>query len=86
MAPRLAAALALGLTLLAGCGGGSPRHAATPTPTATGAPARPSLAVGITELSPLLVAAPGARDVPGPFARWRDAARRDPSALLPARR
>jgi hypothetical protein len=75
VAPRLAAALALGLTLLAGCGGGLPTPTPTPTPTATATapavPARSSLAVGITELSPLLVAAPGARDVPDPFAHWR---------------
>jgi hypothetical protein len=79
VAPRLAAALLLGLVVLAGCGGGSrtgaPNPTSTPTPTATGtATAAPSqgLAVGVTELSPLLVSAPGARDVPQPFARWRD--------------
>ncbi|MDX6685041.1 MAG: hypothetical protein QOF86_1169 [Baekduia sp.] len=79
MAPRLAAALLLGLVVLAGCGGGSrtgaPNPTSTPAPTATGtATAAPSqgLAVGVTELSPLLVSAPGARDVPQPFARWRD--------------
>jgi hypothetical protein len=76
-APRLAAALVLGLIALAACGGGSgaprPRPAASPTPSAT-ATATPSagLAVGVTELSPLLVAAPTARDVPEPFAHWRD--------------
>jgi hypothetical protein len=74
MAPRLAAALVLGAVLLAGCGGSdTPAPTPTPTPTATEAPPpAEGLAVGITELSPLLVAAPGARDVPGPFAHWRD--------------
>jgi hypothetical protein len=73
VAPRLAAALALGATLLAGCGGGK---TPAPTPTATPTPAETAssqgLAVGITELSPLLVAAPGARTVPQPFAHRRD--------------
>jgi hypothetical protein len=50
---------------------------ATPTPTPTplplAAPAGgPSLAVGITEPNPNLVAAPGARTVPPQWARWRD--------------
>lgn len=56
----------------------------TPTPTATAAPTPapvvldapadgPSLAVGITEPNPALVAAPGARPVPPEWERWRDA-------------
>jgi hypothetical protein len=77
---RLAAALAALLALLiAGCGGHARAHprptpAATPSPTAAPAPdpAAPGLAVGITELDPLLVAAPGSRPVPEPFARRRD--------------
>jgi hypothetical protein len=53
---------------------------ATPTPTPTPPPAvldapadGPSLAVGITEPNPALVAAPGARTVPPEWERWRDA-------------
>ena len=80
MAPRpLAAALALTLLLLASCGGGAaaPRAqpAATPSPTPTAAPTpapQPALAVGVTELDPLLVAALGTREAPAPFAHWRD--------------
>lgn len=83
MTPRLpAAALALSLLLLAGCGGGAqhtrpratpaPVPASTPSPAPTEAP-QPSLAVGVTEPDPVLVAAPGTLDAPEPFAHWRDA-------------
>jgi hypothetical protein len=58
----------------------SPTPAATPTPEPTPPPAvldepadGPSLAVGITEPNPAMVAAPGTRTVPPEWERWRDA-------------
>ena len=64
----------------------APTATAVPTPTATPTPAptpepavldrpagEPSLAVGITEPNPSLVAAPDARQVPPEFERWRAA-------------
>ena len=59
--------------------GGKERPAPAPEPTPVPTPALdaagrgPSLAVGITEPNPSLVAAPLTRSVPREFARWRDA-------------
>jgi hypothetical protein len=74
-APRAGSAPRLALTP-------APRPALTPVPTpaldAVGRGA--SLAVGITEPNPSLVASPFARSVPPEFSRWRDAL----SAIHPA--
>ncbi len=75
---RGAAALLAAALLAAGCGGEKPK----PPPKAPAGPARgtagpapggPALAVGITEQNPSFVWPKGAHEVPGPFARWRDA-------------
>jgi hypothetical protein len=52
----------------------TPTPTATPTPTPDPLPAAgQGLAIGVTEPNPNLVASPGARAVPEPWARWRDA-------------
>jgi hypothetical protein len=76
----LAAAAALAGLLLAGCGGGGDdaRSEKKPPPEAARAvssaerPGRDKLAIGITEQNANFMFAPGAREVPEPFARWRD--------------
>lgn len=57
----------------------APTAVSTPTPTPAPAPPDlaappdgPSLAVGITEPNPALVGAPGSREVPPEWVRWRD--------------
>jgi hypothetical protein len=74
----LAVAAVAAAVVLTGGEGEAPPPA--PTPRATPAPppldtvaSRPSLAVGITEQNPGLVAAAPSRAVPDVFARWRDA-------------
>ena len=79
---------AVALTIVIARGGREPRPPTptpavpprTPTPTATPTPvpidtptAGPSLAVGITEANPALIAAPDSRAVPPEWTRWRDA-------------
>src|SRR5919197_631528 len=51
----------------------APAPTPAPTPALDAVGRGPSLAVGITEPNPSLVAAPLTRSVPPEFARWRDA-------------